>query len=210
MHHVTVIEQSILNGTTSHSASRFSTVKFILLFAWQAKLTCTKHNFDTHQSVTDVAGAGTPPNDSPARAELYGYATNNIIYCRPSSSAAFRTQFTGERGRHLCSEETSDSRQNCYIVWPSEFSPTCHVWAWNLLGIYTCMHMVSREYASSPASPICPTHAWDYVIILWRHNLGATFFVFHVRDKGNVQCSINVEDCVISKICNAVQLRLTW
>ena len=35
-------------------------------------------------------------------------------------------------------------------------------------------------------------------------------FVFHVRDKGNAQRSMNVEDCVISTVCNAIQLRLTW
>ena len=32
-----------------------------------------------------------------ARAEFYGYATDNIGYCRPSPSAAFRAQPTGER-----------------------------------------------------------------------------------------------------------------
>ena len=33
---------------------------------------------DTHQSVTGLAGVGTRLNDSPAGAELYGYATNNL------------------------------------------------------------------------------------------------------------------------------------
>ena len=59
-----------------------------------------------HQSVTGLAGVGTRLYDSPAQAELYGYATNNVAYCRPSSSAAFRVQLTGERNRPLCSNET--------------------------------------------------------------------------------------------------------
>ena len=71
-----------------------------------------------HQSVTDLAIAGTRLYDSPARAELYGYATNKVGYCRPSSSAAFHAQITGEHDHLLCSNETSDLRQSCNIVWP--------------------------------------------------------------------------------------------
>ena len=62
--------------------------------------------------MTGLAGVGTRLYDSPSRAELYGYATNDAAYCRPSSSAAFRAQLTGERDRPLCSNETSDLRQN--------------------------------------------------------------------------------------------------
>ena len=54
-------------------------------------------------------GVGTRLYDSPARAELY--ATNNLA-SRSSSSAAFRAQLTDERDRPLCSNETSDLRQN--------------------------------------------------------------------------------------------------
>ena len=49
-------------------------------------------------------------HDSPARAELYGYRLRTT--CRSSSSAAFRAQLTAERDRPLCSNETSDLRQN--------------------------------------------------------------------------------------------------
>ena len=75
---------------------------------WQPKLTCTKHSFDMHQSVTDLAGAGTRLYNSPAQAELHGYATNKVGYCRPLSSEAFRAQRTGEPESLLCFNETSD------------------------------------------------------------------------------------------------------
>ena len=40
------------------------------------------------------------------------YEQLSLIDCRSSSSAAFRAQLTGERDRRLCSNETSDLRQN--------------------------------------------------------------------------------------------------
>ena len=52
-------------------------VKFILLFTDKPNEPA-QNNFDTHQSVTGLAGVRTRLYDSPARAELYGYATNNL------------------------------------------------------------------------------------------------------------------------------------
>ena len=50
-------------------------------------------------------------------------------------------------------------------------------WAWNHAGIYTCMHMTSRTRMVA-AVPNYGEHAWDYVIISWRHNLWATILHF--------------------------------
>ena len=94
--------------------------------------------------MTGLAGVGTRLYDSPARAELYGYSRNNVAYCRPSSSASFRAQLTGERDRPLCSNETSDLRQN-----------------WTLCDHRTsllCMHMASRTrriFAAVPSTGPC-------------------------------------------------------
>ena len=139
--------------------------------------------------MTGLAGVGTRLYDSPARAELYGYATNNVAYCRPSSSASFRVQLTGERDCPLCSNETSDLRQN-WTLCDHQTSPLC-------------MHMASRTrriVAVVPSTGPLSAHRgmngdrqWNqptpsptmgsmpgtmYVIISWRHNLGATFLYF--------------------------------
>ena len=59
--------------TPRHVSGRLSS------FCCQAKLLePAQNNFDTHQSVTGLAGVGTRLYDSPAWAELYGCATNNI------------------------------------------------------------------------------------------------------------------------------------
>ena len=78
---------------------------------------------------------------------------------------------------------------------------------------YLHMHAYEWQVERTRIVAVVPKygeHAWDYVIISWRHNLGGTFlyFMFAIY-KGNFQCFMNVEDCVISKICNAIQLRLT-
>ena len=83
------------------------------------------------------------------------------------------------------------------IVWPSDFSPSYHVWAAEL-GT-TRVFTASRTRIVAAVSKY-GEHAWDYVIISWRHNLGATFLYFMFA-KCSI-CSMKVEDCVISKICN--------
>ena len=139
--------------------------------------------------MTGLAGVGTRLYDSPARAKLYGYTTNNVAYCRPSSSPSFCAQLTGERDRPLCSNKTSDLRQNWTL---------CDHWTSPL-----CMHMASRTRrivaAVSNTGPLSdlrrrngdrqlnqpmpfPTmgsmRGTTFVIISWRHNLGATFLYF--------------------------------
>ena len=156
-----------------------------------------------HQSVTGLARVGRL-YDSPAQAELYGYATYNVAYCRPSSSASFRAQLTGERDRPLCSNETSDLRQN----WTLCDYRTSHL----------CMHMASRtrrivaafpstrplsdlrrrngdrqRNQPTPSPTIGSMPETTYVIISWRHTLGATFlyFMFAIIRK----CSMFHERC---------------
>ena len=87
------------------------------------------------------------------------------------------------------------------IVWPSDFSPSYHVWAAELgtTRVFAhAWHMTSRTRIVAAVSKY-GEHAWDYVIVSWRHNLGSPFCISCSR---NVQCSMNVEDCVFSKICN--------
>ena len=139
--------------------------------------------------MTDLAGVGTRLYDSPVRHCLFGLnsmATLRTTWpnCRFSSSAAFRAQLTGERDRPLCSNETSDLRQNWTLcdhpgvtIGLLPFVSRLSCWAWNHAGVYTCMHMASRTSIVAAVSKY-GEHAWDYVIISWRHNLGATFLYF--------------------------------
>ena len=158
-----------------------------------------KHSFDTHQSVTNLAVVGTRLYDSPAQAELYGYATNKVGYCRPSSSAAFRAQLTSEHDHLLCSNETLNLRQNCNIVWPSDFSPSYHVWTAELgtIRVFTHAWTWQVEHASLPPFPNYGEYAhdaWDYVTIPWRHNLGATilYFKFVIKAMFNVPWTLKI------------------
>ena len=61
--------------TARHVSWRLSS--FCCLLTSQTNL---HKQFDTHQSVTGLAGVGIRLYDSPARAELYGYrrSTNNL------------------------------------------------------------------------------------------------------------------------------------
>ena len=108
-----------------------------------------------HQSVTDLASAGTRLYDSPARAELYDYGANNIGYCRSSSSAAFCAQLTGEHDRLLCSNETSDLRQTVTLCDHRTFLLRI---TFELLSLESCGYFALActwqvEQASSPPSP---------------------------------------------------------
>ena len=77
------------------------------------------------------------------------------------------------------------------IVWPSDFSLSYHVWAAELRT--TCMHMASQTSIVA-AVPKYGEHAWDYVIISWRHNLGATFlyFMFAIKEIFNVSWTLKI------------------
>ena len=88
------------------------------------------------------------------------------------------------------------------IVWPSDFSPfvsRLSCWAWNHAGVYTCMHIWQVEHALSLPCPnmgsMPGTTSSYHDVIIW----GPPFCISCSR---NGQCSMNVEDCVISKICN--------
>ena len=145
--------------------------------------------------MTGLAGVGTRLYDSPARAELYGYRLRTTKpNCRSSSSAVFRAHLTDERDRPLCSNETSDLRQN-WTVWPSDFSPSYHVWAAELgtTRVFTHACMASRTRIVA-AVPKYGEHAWDYVIISWRHNLGANFlyFMFAIKEIFNISWTFKI------------------
>ena len=115
--------------------------------------------------------------------------------CRSSSSAAFRAQLTGMLQRNF------GFKTKLNIVWPSDFSPSYHVWAAELgttrVLTHACIWQV--EHASSPPCPnmgSMPGTTSSYRdVIIW----GPPFCILCSR---NVQCSMNVGDCVISKICN--------
>ena len=87
------------------------------------------------------------------------------------------------------------------IVWPSDFSPSYHVWAAELgtTRVFTHACIWQVEHALSLPCPnmgsIPGTTSSYHEVIIW----GPPFCISCSR---NVQCSMNVEDCVISKICN--------
>ena len=87
------------------------------------------------------------------------------------------------------------------IVWPSDFSPSYHVWAAELgtTRVFTHACIWQVEHALSPPCPnmgsMPGTTSSYHDVIIW----GPPFCISCSR---NVQCSMNVEDCVISKICN--------
>ena len=84
------------------------------------------------------------------------------------------------------------------IVWPSDFSPSYHVWAAELgtTRVFTHACIWQVEHASIVAAfPKYGEHAWDYVIISsWRHNLGATFlyFMFAIKEMFNVSWTLKI------------------
>ena len=65
----------------------------------------------------------------------------------------------------------------CVTIGLLPFVSRLSCWAWKHAGVYTCMHMASRTRIVAAVSKY-GEHAWDYVIISWRHNLGATFLYF--------------------------------
>ena len=82
MHYVTVTGHSPSDGvhkkqrhTPRHVSGRLSSFCFLLTSQTNLHKTIL---IRTNQSVTDLAGVGTRLYDSPVRAELYGYATNNV------------------------------------------------------------------------------------------------------------------------------------
>ena len=143
----------------------------------------------TNHAVTGLDGVGTRLYDSPARAELYGYATNNVAYCRPSSSAAFRAQLTGERDRPLCSNETSDIRQN-WTLCDHRTSPL-HI-TFELLSLEPRGYLHMHAYGKSNTHRRRRSRLWGACLGLhiMTSYFGSHLFAFHVPDIGNVQCSM--------------------
>ena len=145
--------------------------------------------------MTGLAGVG-------AITALLGLNSMDTVYEQLSlivglhhSSTAFRAQLTGERDRPLCSNETSDLRQN-WTLCDHRTSPlgiTFELLSLEPRGYCTCMHMASRTRIVA-AVPKYGEHAWDYVIISWRHNLGATFlyFMFAIKELFNVSWTLRI------------------
>ena len=146
--------------TPRHVSGRF--------FYWQAKLTCTKQFWYAPISDRPSPGVGTRLYDSPVRHCLFGL---------DSSLAAFRAQLTGERDRPLCSNETSDLRQN-WTLCDHRTSPLRITFELLSLEPRGCLYMHASRTRIVAAVSKYGEHAWDYVIISWRHNLGATFLYF--------------------------------
>ena len=145
--------------------------------------------------MTGLAAVGTRLYDSPARAELYGYAANNVAYCAglrhrqrfvhilpvsatvPYAPTKLRIQYKTE---------------HCVTIGLLPFVSRLSCWTWNHAGIYTYACIWQVEHASSPPSPTMEsmpgTTSSYHDVIIW----GPPF------------CSMHVEDCVISKFCHAI------
>ena len=100
------------NVIHSVDASKIYFVAPLLTQYWLAcKLTCTKRNFDTHQSVTDITAAiGTPC--------LHKLWLGLVLTTGRSSITTFVFTWTGDCvcGHLLSSNETLDLRWNCNVV----------------------------------------------------------------------------------------------
>ena len=123
-----------------------------------------------------------------------------IVGLQLSSSAAFRALLTGERDRPLCSNETSDLRQN-WTLWDHRTSPLRITLELLSLEPRGCLHM--HAYGKLNTHRRRRVQIWGACLGLRHHimtsSCGPPFCISCSR---NVQCSMNVEDCVISKICN--------
>ena len=67
----------------------------------------------------------------------------------------------------------------------SDFSLSYRIWAAELGTMHVLTHACTLQVPNMyyRRRPKYGEHAWDYVITLWRHNLGTTFLVFHVYEK---------------------------
>ena len=85
----------------------------------------------------------------------------------------------------------SDKTEHCVTIGLLPFVSRLSCWAWNHAGTHACIYMASRTRIVA-AVPKYGEHAWDYVIISWRHNLGATFlyFMFAIKEIFNVSWTL--------------------
>ena len=155
---------------------------------WLAcKLTCTKRNFDTHQSVTDITAAiGTP--------WLHKLWLGLVLTTGRSSITTF-VLTSVDWWLCLChllsSNLTLDLRWNCHVVVTTMLyllHMTCFelripvYLIWNHLQACTCVHMHTEDRK----------HPWLFIVaaLRWRHDFPSTIFCIHnVHDK--LYCSMN-------------------
>ena len=106
------VHQKRRHTIPSVDASKVYFVASLLTQYWLAcKLTCTKRNFDTHQSVTDITAAiGTP--------WLHKLRLGLVLTTGRSSITTFVLTWTGDCvcGHLLSSNLTLDLRWNCHVV----------------------------------------------------------------------------------------------
>ena len=157
--------------TASHSAPRLRTVKFILFFYWQAKLTCTKQFW-----YAPISDRPSRRRDSTIWQPCSGW-TLWLHYEQRSLIVGLRHRQLFVHNLPVCSNETSDLRQN-WTLCDHRTSPlSYHVWAAELgtTRVLTHARIWQVEHASSPPCPnmgSMPGTTSSYCdVIIW----GATF-----------------------------------
>ena len=152
--------------------------------------------------MTDLAGVGTRLYDSTVRAELYGYAANNVaLGLRHRQPFVHNLRVSATVPYAPTKLRIWDKTEHCVTIGLLPFVSRLSCWAWNHAGIYTCMHMASRTRIVAAVSKY-GEHAWDNVIISWRHN-----FIFHVHEMFNVPWTLKIVS--FPKFVMAIQLWLT-
>ena len=169
---------------------------------WLAcKLTCTKRNFDTHQSVTDITAAiGTP--------WLHKLWLGLVLTTGRSSITTFvlELQWTGDCvcGHLLSSNLALDLRWNCHVV-ATNMLYLLHMTCFELrtkfgtrrVRVYTCTQKIANICDCSSLPPL------DEAMIFQAPSFALTMFTTNF----SVPWTITVEN-VISEMCYAIQGRI--
>ena len=167
----------------SVDASKVYFVASLLTQYWLAcKLTCTKRNFDTHQSVTDITAAiGTPCLHklwlglvlTTGRSSITTFVLTSVdwwLCLWPSAKLQPNFGFKMKlscRGHDHALPFAYDLFRVTYLIW----NQAC-----------TCVHMHTEDRK----------HLWLFIVaaLRWRHDFPSTIFCIHnVHDK--LYCSMN-------------------
>ena len=167
----------------SVDASKVYFIASLLTQYWLAcKLTCTKRNFDTHQSVTDITAAiGTPWLHklwlglvlTTGRSSITTFVLTSVdwwLCLWPSAKLQPNFGFKMKlpcRGHDHALPFAYDLFRVTYLIW----NPAC-----------TCVHLHTEDRK----------HLWLFIVaaLRWRHDFPNTIFCIHnVHDK--LYCSMN-------------------
>ena len=189
----------------SVDASKVYFVASLLTQYWLAcKLTCTKRNFDTHQSVTDITAAiGTPWLHKLWLGLVLTTGRSSITTFVPTSvdwwlclwpSAKLQPNFGCKmklscRGHDHASPYAYDLFRVTYLIWNQACTCVQCICTQKIANICDC--------SSSP--PL------DDAMIFQTPSFAFTMFMTNYT----VPWTIIVENIVISEMCYAIQLRLT-